>query len=348
MQIQVALASFGMSGKVFHAPFLHIHPNFNLYACVERSQKNIQQYYPATKSFSDFEIMLTDENLQLVIINTPNTTHFDLATKALLAGKHIVVEKPFTVTTEEADQLMALAAKQQLEIFVFHNRRYDSDFITVKQIIQQGLLGSIVECEIHFDRFSQNVSNKLHKEIPVKGTGVLYDLGSHIIDQALQLFGMPKAVLADIFAMRSVSKVDDYFELLLYYPNKRVRLKASYLVKEQPFGYMIHGTEGSFIKPKTNVQENDLTSGLLPQLINNNWGKEDEKDWGILNIQIDGKERREKFPSLQGNYMQFYTEVYNCLVHKHPSPVSAIEGKMVIQLIEAAYKSVTNGTIVHL
>jgi len=213
--INTAICSFGMSGWVFHAPFISTHPGFNFYAVWERSKNLAQEKYPEVKVYRTLEELLADDKVELVVVNTPNTTHYDFAKQALLADKHVICEKPFTATVAEAEELIEIAAKQHKQLSVFQNRRYDSDYRTIKKVLDEKLLGDIVEAEFHFDRYKEELSPKQHKETPIPGTGCLYDLGSHLIDQALQLFGMPQAVFADIAVMRTVSKVEDYFELLL-------------------------------------------------------------------------------------------------------------------------------------
>jgi predicted dehydrogenase len=230
--INAALCSFGMSGGIFHAPFLNINPGFNLYAVWERSKNLAEEKYPGIKTYKTLDDMLADSSVELVIVNTPNNTHYEYAKKALEAGKHVVVEKPFTITVKEGNDLIELVKKQDKKLSVYQNRRYDSDYKTIRKILQENVLGDLVEVEMHFDRFKEELSPKLHKEIPGPGSGSLYDLGAHLIDQSLQLFGMPVKIFADIQAMRPISKVDDYFELLFYYEKMRVRIKSSYTVRE--------------------------------------------------------------------------------------------------------------------
>jgi predicted dehydrogenase len=335
--INVALCSFGMSGKLFHAPFIHVNPGFNLYACWERSKKLINEIYPNVISFDDYDTMLADPLIELVIVNTPNYTHFEFAKKALEAGKHVIVEKPFVVTVEEGEALIAIAEKNRRLLSVYHNRRNDSDFKTVSKILSQNLLGRIVETEIHFDRYNIQLSAKKHKESDAPGTGVLFDLGSHLIDEALQLFGWPDAVFADIRTIRTVSIIDDYFELLLYYNDKRVRLHSTVIAREASIGYVLHGELGSFIKPKTNGQEIALMKGILPQ--GGDWGLEDENDWGLLHTEKDGEIIRKKIPSERGNYMDYFEGICNAIRNNKPVPVTAKDGLAVIKLIAAAFES---------
>lgn len=240
-QIRTALLSFGMSGRVFHAPFIHLHPGLELYGVWERTKSASLEFYPGIRIFRSLEELLADESIELVIVNTPTNTHFEYTKKVLEAGKHAVVEKAFTTSVAEAIELQQLAAQQHKKISVFQNRRWDSDFKTVKKIVAEGWLGDITEAEFHFDRYKEELSPKMHKEIPGPGAGVLNDLGPHLIDQALFLFGMPDAMFADIRITRPVSQVDDYFELLLYYKTMRVRLKAGYLVREPLPSFIVHG-----------------------------------------------------------------------------------------------------------
>lgn len=343
-KINTALLSFGMSGQVFHAPFLHVHEGFHLRSVWERSKNLAEEKYPGTKTCRTLEELLEDKETELVIVNTPNYTHYEYTKKALLAGKHVVVEKPFTVTVEEGKELLALAEEQQRKLSVYHNRRYDSDYRTLRQVVEEGWLGDIVEAEFHYDRFKQDLSYKLHKETPGPGTGALYDLGSHLIDQALQLFGFPERIFADIQVVRPVSKVDDYFELLLYYSKLRVRLRCSYLVREALPGYVLHGVKGSFIKPKTDVQEEALQSGALPGSAD--WGIEPQSQQGLLHTEKEGKLIRENLPSLRGNYMDYFEAIYQSIRYDAPLPVTPSEALNVVRLITAAFQSSKEGRVV--
>lgn len=335
--INTALCSFGMSGWVFHAPFINMHPGFNFYGVWERTKNLAQKKYPSVKTFRTLEEMLADDAIELVIVNTPNNSHYKYCKAALEAGKHVVSEKPFTVTVAEAEELIGLAESKNLKLSVYQNRRYDSDYKTIKKVLDKNLLGNIVEAEFHFDRFKEELSPKLHKEIAEKGTGALYDLGSHLIDQALQLFGMPQAVFADIKAMRPISQVDDYFEILLYYPSSRVRIKGSYQVREALPGYVFHGSKGSFIKPKTDVQEAQLQAGESPS--DEGYGVEPETEKGLLHTEVDGNIIREYIPSEKGNYYDYYEGIFQAIRNDQPLPVTAEDGKKVINIIEAAFKS---------
>lgn len=344
--INTALCSFGMSGWVFHAPFIDINPNFKFYSVWERTKDLARQKYPDVKVVRSLEELLADAAVELVIVNTPSITHYDYTKQALLAGKHVVVEKPFTATVAQAQELIDLAKKQNRILSVYQNRRYDSDYKTIKKVLDDGLLGPIKEAEFHYDRFNPALSPKAHKEVGGPAVGGLYDLGAHLIDQALQLFGMPQALFADIMTMRPDSKVDDFFEVLLYYPTFRVRLKSSYYVREALPGYVLHGEKGSFIKPKTDVQETQLQSGNKPGLPD--WGTEPESESGLLHTEKDGDIIKAHIPSLQGNYGDYYQGIYEAIRNNGKLPVTAEEGMNVIKIIEAAFKSSSERRVVDL
>ncbi len=335
--INTALCSFGMSGKVFHAPFIHLHKGFNLYAVWERNTKSAAAVYPGIKSFDSLDEMLLDDSIDLVVVNTPNYTHFEFAKKALLANKHVLVEKSFTVTVSEAEELIQLAKDRNRQLSVYQNRRYDSDFKTVQKIFADGQLGKIVEAEFHFDRYNLNLSPKKHKEAVNPGSGLLHDLGPHLIDQALVLFGMPQSLFGFLRIQRPLSVVNDYFDMLLFYSSLTVRLKASLVVKEQPVAYSLHGTKGSFVKVRADIQEDELKKGSLP--LAKGWGTEPLAEQGILNMMQDGEQIRTTVATEQGNYGDFYNSLYEALTNGTSLPVSAEEGLNVMRIIEAVLAS---------
>jgi scyllo-inositol 2-dehydrogenase (NADP+) len=336
-KIRTALLSFGMSGRVFHAPFITGHPGFDFAGSFERSKKTLTGYYPAAKSYDSLESVLQDESVALIVVNTPTNSHYELTKKSLEAGKHVVVEKAFTTTVAEAEELKALAIKKDKKLSVYQNRRWDSDFRTVQHIINKGILGDLVEISFSYDRFNPALSPKLHKEIPGPGAGVVYDLGPHLIDQALVLFGKPLAVFASFDVVRSSSQVEDYFEILLYYPKLHVRLRASYFVREPAPSYIVHGTKGSFLKTRADVQEATLQAGQKPT--GKDWGTEPEQQHGLLHAEVDGKVVKERIKSLQGDYREYYEGVYQSIANNQQPPVTADDGIRVMQVIEAAYKS---------
>ena len=335
-KIKTALCSFGMSGRVFHAPFIQLHEGFELVGAWERSSNLIQQHYPSAKSYDTFEELLNDD-IDLVIVNTPTNTHYEFAKEALMNDKHVVVEKAFTTTVGEASGLQFLVEQVERKLAVFQNRRWDSDFKTVQQIVNEGVLGNLCEVEFHFDRFNLELSPKKHKEVSGAGAGIVNDLGPHLIDQALCLFGMPEKIFADIRHTRPTTKVDDYFEILLYYKSFRVKLKASYIVQEPLPAYVLHGSNGSFIKPRGDVQELLLQQNKKPN--KTNWGAEDKDSYGTLHCNKNGKLVREKIKSLNGNYYDFYEGVYQSIVNNIASPVSAQDGLNVMKIIELAMQS---------
>ncbi len=335
--IKTAILSFGMSGRVFHAPFIALNPGFELAGIWERTKSESLEFYPDIKICRSLDEILNDESIELVIVNTPTNTHYEYSKKVLLAGKHAVVEKAFTTSIAEAIELEELARSVNKKISVYQNRRWDSDFKTVRKIIEEGWLGNIVEAEIHYDRYRVALSAKLHKEIPGPGAGVLNDLGPHLVDQAICLFGMPLAVYADIRITRPNSLVDDYFELLLNYSDKVVRLKASCLVREPFPSYIIHGLKGSFHKSRTDVQETALLANQKPNLPN--WGVEPIEERGYLHTEKDGNIIREKVPTEIGNYGTYYALVEKAIRENKEMPVTAQEGIQVMKIIEAAFKS---------
>lgn len=340
-KIKTALLSYGMSGKVFHAPFLNFHPGFELLGSWERSKKLIHQDFPSVKSYATMEELLEDD-VDLVVINTPVETHYEYAKQVLLAGKHAIVEKAFTTTVAQAQELAAIAKEKGLKLAVFQNRRWDSDFKTVQKIISDKLLGDIVEAEFHFDRYNPLLSPKQHKETANSGAGILKDLGPHLIDQALCLFGLPQSVFADIRITREHSLVDDYIDILLYYSNFRVRLKAGFFVREAIPAYVIHGKKGSFLKPRGDVQEDELKLGNKPNL--ETWGTESIERQGLLHTEING----EIIPTLQGNYYDFFDGVYQSIVNDTTEPVTVQEGVQVMQIIEAAIQSSAQKKVIDL
>ncbi|MBP6181265.1 Gfo/Idh/MocA family oxidoreductase [Flavobacterium sp.] len=335
-KIRTALLSYGMSGKVFHAPFISFHEGFELIGSWERSKKLIREDYPSVKSYATMEALLEDD-VDLVIVNTPVDTHYEYAKKVLLAGKHAIVEKAFTTTVAQAQELAALAKERGVKLAVFQNRRWDSDFKTVQKIILEKKLGEIVEAEFHFDRYNPLLSPKSHKETVNSGAGILKDLGPHLIDQALCLFGLPESVFADIRITRAHSLVDDYIDILLYYPDFRVRLKAGFFVREAVPAFVVHGKKGSFLKPRGDVQEDDLKLGKKPNL--DTWGKEPKSKEGLLHTEIHADVLMENIPTLHGNYYDYFDGVYNSISNDTPEPVTAQDGVHVMQIIEAAMQS---------
>ncbi|MBK8750029.1 MAG: Gfo/Idh/MocA family oxidoreductase [Saprospiraceae bacterium] len=345
--INVGLSAFGMSGKLFHAPFFHAHPGFNLRSIVKRSEQSPESKYPATIILSDFEQLIIDPTIDLIVINTPIQLHFEHAKAAIIHGKNVLVEKPYTVTSAEARLLNQLAIENNVSLTVFQNRRFDRDYLAVKDILNNGQLGKIHEVEIRFDRFRPKAGGKLHKEADLPGSGALYDLGSHIIDQTLQLFGQPLSVYADLMIIREDVQSDDYFELILYYPDRlRVRLISNVMTKEIGPGYVIHGEHGSFIQKRSDEQESALLSGVNPH--HEPWVPELNEPDGLLHAlegEIFGKTNTFSAP---GNYMLFFDELYNYIAKNDVNPVTASDAIQTISLIEKAFESNQRKILVNL
>ena len=335
--INVGLTSFGMSGLVFHGPLLHTHPGFRLKSVLQRSKNTAREKYPDIQICRTIDELISDPEIELVVVNATNDTHFDHAKMALEAGKHVVIEKPMTNTIEEGLELIELANKNRLVLSVYQNRRWDSDFLTVQKILEKNLLGRVVEFNESFDRFRNFIQPDTWKEETGPGSGLIYNLGPHLIDQAIVLFGAPDAVAADIRSIRTNSKVDDFFEIYLYYEQVKVRLHSSYLVREPYPRFVLHGTLGSFVKYGLDVQEAALKAGKTPDL--EGWGEEEESIRGILNTEIDGKHVIEKIKSEPGNYLGFYENIYRVIRNGEKLEVTPYEALMNIHAIELAIES---------
>lgn len=345
--VKAGLCAFGMSGKVFHAPFLKDHPGFFISAVVERSKEESKEKYPEATIYRSVEEMLQNADVELVIINTPVQTHYEYARKALEAGKNIIVEKPFTVNVEEAEELVKLAEEKGLFLSVYQNRRFDRDFQQVQKMLSEGKLGNIKEAEIRFDRFRTTPSGKQHKENPDQtGSGSLHDLGAHLVDQAVQCFGYPEKLFADVFSMKGSEFANDYFEIVLFYKNDlRVRLKSSVFTKEDHYAYKIHGDRGSFLQERTDNQETELVAGAIP-VYGKEWMQPLKEADGILNYLNENSETERIFTSSEaGNYMDYYQQIYEHIVFGYPLPSP---GKGVIQnmkIIDASLESAKDGKV---
>ncbi|MCB0806594.1 MAG: Gfo/Idh/MocA family oxidoreductase, partial [Bacteroidales bacterium] len=262
--INAAIAGFGLSGKAFHAPFIHTHDGFKLNKVLERHQEESKKLYPDIHVVRNLEEILSDKNIDLVVISVPNQYHFEMVKACIEAGKHVVIEKPFTNTYKEAEELIGLAKKHQVKLFVYQNRRWDGDFLTIKKVLKSGALGDIQYFEAHFDRYSPERKRAAWRDEEKPGSGILYDLGPHLIDQVLQLFGMPESIEADIQSQRKGSKVDDFFLITMHYPEMIAKVTAGMLVKDPGPRYIIHGNRGSFIKYGIDPQEAALRKGEMP------------------------------------------------------------------------------------
>jgi len=338
--ISTAVISYGISAKTFHIPFIISNPAFSLNMIMQRHGNTAKESYKEVIILNEFEAVLADKSIELVVIASPNITHHPYAKQAMLAGKHVVVEKPFTNTVEEAKELVDISNQTGKICAVFHNRRYVADFLTMKHIIEEGLLGETREFFSHYDRYRPDPRTYgLWREEELPGSGVFYDLGPHLIDQALVLFGKPSFITADIRKQKHYSKVDDYFDIRLDYGKLIVTLHSSMLVREMGPRYMIHGTKGSFIKTGEDPQEELLKSGILPT--DKDWGKEDPAFFGLIHTERDGEIIKEIYPSLQGGYGQFYQNLHDTIRNGAPLNERPEDGYNVIRLIELAFQSST-------
>ena len=334
--IRTAIAGFGLSGKIFQAPFIHADPNFELKKVYERKTERAREEYPDVEIVRSFEELLTDD-IDLVIISTPNDTHVPFAKKAMAAGKHVVVEKPVAATSTEADELCAAAKKQGVVFSVYQNRRLDSDFLTVKKLIEEGALGEVLDYEAHYDRFERGVNPKPWKAAGGAGVGVLYDLGVHIIDQAYVLFGMPNEVYADFRQQRPESPGIDNFEVILYYDKIKAILSAGEVVARQGPHFMVSGRRGTFIKYGEDVQEAALIAGKRPPAPD--WDTEDEKCWGTLYYDDGIQILEKKIPTEVSSYAKYYENIFAAITESTPLLVPPEQTADVLRIIEAAQMS---------
>lgn len=342
--IETAIASYGMSGIVFHGPLLERHDGFRIRKILERHNHQSEGRHPDAQLVRNYAEILHDPDIELIIVNTPDYLHFEMAMGALEAGKHIVVEKPFALRSDQADKIIALGRSKDLMVSVFQNRRWDGDFLTVKKVIDDGSLGRLVSFESHFDRF-RNYVQESWKEEKRLGAGTLYNLGSHMIDQALQLFGMPEYLFADVRAQRTGSEVDDSFDIFMHYPQVKCLVRGSYLVKAPGPRYTLHGTHGSFLKYGLDPQEQALKEGKVPGT--GDWGSEDPSQFGLITSEFSGKDQQQHIPTLPGNYLSYYDNIYAHLRDGAPLLVTPEQARDVIRIIEAAYESAEKGKSVH-
>ena len=333
--LKVGLVGFGKVAEVFHAPLISVEPQLRLSYVVERHGTRSRELYPQVEIFPSLEALL-QQDVDLVVILTPNETHHPLARQALLAEKHVLIDKPMTLSCREADDLITLAARQKKILTVFHNRRWDSDFLTLKRLLESERLGRLVELESRFDRFRPQLKGGWREE-STAGAGVLYDLGSHLIDQSLQLFGSPRAVFANLRKERKEAQVWDGFHLLFDYGELKVSLHCSCLAAEEPkLRFRARGTQGAWVKHGLDPQEAALQSGRRPQ--GPEWGREPRQAWGEFRLQEPGE-----LPSQAGNYPAFYQQLAQAIRHNSAPPVTARQAREVIHWIELCQVSHQEG-----
>ncbi|HEX2535126.1 MAG TPA: oxidoreductase [Chitinophagaceae bacterium] len=339
--INVGLIGYGMAGRVFHAPTLTCVPGLTLSKVRETKEDNIRilnTRYPGTTLVPDSRAIFEDPEIDLVVIATTNATHYPLAKEALEAGKHVVVDKPFTIRSAEAEELIRLAKDKGKMLSVYHNRRFASDARTARKVIESGVLGRLVEYEVHFDRWRNALRPGAWREENIPGSGIWYDLGSHLVDQVQHLFGLPQAVTADLRIQRTGARTIDNFSVVLHYPELKATLRSSFLVREPLPTYILLGEQGSFIKYGIDIQEDALKEGKIPTE-EAGWGAEPESIWGILNTEIQGMPFRGKIESETGNYVDYYQNIYDALTGQAELLVKPEEARHTIRIIEWAMQS---------
>ncbi len=332
--LRVGLVGYGYAGRTFHAPLIAHTAGMQLAAVASSQVEAVQADYPAALLCDTPESLFARADIDLVVLATPNASHYPLARAALRAGKHVVVDKPFTLTVQEAEALHAAASQTDRLLSVFHNRRWDSDFLLIKQLLAQGTLGRITAFESHFDRFRPQV-RKRWREAAVPGAGIWFDLGPHLIDQTLQLFGMPEAIQADIHARREGAEAADDALAVLHYPGMRVLLGASCLMAGGSARFLLAGTEGSLRIDGLDNQEDQLKAGLRPGAAG--WAQ-DPRQATLYDV---GGARNLSLPN--GQYSHYYAAVAAALRGEAPNPVPASEALAVMRIIEAGMASSAQG-----
>lgn len=332
--VVTGILSYGMSGRVFHAPFIHQKSRFELRAVVERHEKRAQRRYPDVISYDSVDELLNDDKIEFVIVNTPNDTHVDYATKALKAGKHILVEKPFAPNAGDARKLFELGKAVNRYVMVFQNRRWDSDFKLLKRVVERETLGELIELHVRFDRYRMEKSPKIFKERKIPGSGVLYDLGPHLLDQVISLFGKPEKSLKILATHRPGSEVDDFSTLVLSYPKGfTVFIHASLLVANPLPAYVLHGVRGSFHKVRADVQEDQLQAGLSPK--DPQYGIEPVGKEGLITLVKPNGDRELRYrEALKGDYNDLFNAVYAQIRKEEPFPVKSEEILWQLEILE--------------
>jgi predicted dehydrogenase len=329
--IRVALIGYGFSGKTFHAPLIRAVPGLELVVVGSSDAAKVHADLPGITVLGDPLTAVTTPDIDLVVIATPNDSHAPLADAALNAGKHVVVDKPFTLDLASARALTATAARHDRLLTVFHNRRWDSDFLTVRQALADDVIGTVKHFESHFDRFRPQVRDRW-REGDGPGSGLWFDLGPHLLDQALQLFGLPDSVTGNLAVLRDGARSDDWAHVVLDYPDKRVVLQASMLVAGGSPRFIVHGTAGSIVKQRPDVQEQQLLAGMTPGA--DGWGADPD-----ALIVHDGDGGQREIASLPGNQRLFYAGLVEALHRRAPDPVPPVQAIAVMACIEAAAES---------
>jgi scyllo-inositol 2-dehydrogenase (NADP+) len=334
--VRVGLIGFGLAVQAFHAPLIRAVPGLELSCILERRGALAKQKYPDVRIVRTLDDLLADEKIRLCVIATPNSSHFDLAQRCLHAGRDVVVDKPFTTTCEEAAKLIQLAEGRGRLLTVFQNRRWDGDFLTVRKLLASGSLGRIVSYESNYDRF-RPAPRDSWRERNEPGSGTLFDLGSHVLDQVFVLFGIPQAVTADIFAQREGAVVDDAFFVRLEYPGMDALLRSSTLACAPGPRFLVHGTNGSFVKCGVDAQEHSLRKGRIP--LETHWGENPESEWGTLYLPDGEPTATQKVKTEAGDYRCFYSNVRDSIVEGAPLAVTPREALHTMRALELAMQS---------
>jgi predicted dehydrogenase len=333
--IKVGVVGFGLAGKVFHAPFIRMVEGFELTAIMRRSGE-ADPKYPGVQFVRTLNELLAIPDMQLIVVATPNDTHVPIATQALEAGKHVVIDKPFTPTLREAEQLVAHAKRQKRIVTVFQNRRWDGDFLTVRKIMNEGSLGRVVIYESHFDRFRPSLRGSWHEK-PILGMGLMFDLAPHLIDQALVLFGTPDALSADLRKERDGTQVDDAFDITFHYPRMRAFLRASAVTAAPGPRYWICGTAGAYSKYGLDPQEDAMKAGGDPTAPG--WGREPEDMWGELTT----ADSTATVPTIPGNYRPYYENVRDAILGRAEIAVNPEQALNVMRALDLSAESSQKG-----
>ncbi|MEE4403383.1 oxidoreductase [Enterobacter mori] len=334
--INIALIGYGFVGKTFHAPLIQSIEGLTLAVVSSRDEEKVKRDLPNVLVVATPEEAIQHPDVDLVVIASPNATHAPLAALALNAGKHVVVDKPFTLDMQEARELIALADEKQRLLSVFHNRRWDSDFLGIKQVIEEGRVGKVKLFESHIDRFRPEVRVRW-REQNVPGSGLWFDLGPHLIDQTLQLFGLPQSVQGNIATLRDGAEINDWAHVVLNYPEHKVILHASMLVAGGTSRFTVHGDKASVVKARIDQQEAQLLAGVIPG--SESWG-EDSDDMVLFDAAGDAT--RLKTP--KGDQRQYYINVRDALTGTIGNPVHPVEALAVMAVLEAAVRSSETGT----
>lgn len=329
--VRVGLIGYGYSGKTFHAPLIMAVPGLLLSAVASSDPEKVHADMPGMAVSADPLSLCTSESVDLVVIATPNASHAPLARAALTAGKHVVVDKPFTIDLAEARELIALSKSRALTLSVFHNRRWDSDFLTVRQAICDGLVGSVSHFESHFDRFRPQVRERW-RERGGPGSGILFDLGPHLIDQTLQLFGLPDRIQANLAQQRAGARADDWAHLILEFGERRAVLHAEMLAAGGTSRFIVHGDAGSAVKRLADQQEKQLLGGMRPGAAG--WGEDADP---LLVYDYNGMSRT--VPATPGDQRRYYAGIVAVLNGSVADTVTPIQALAVMAVIEAAFDS---------